>query len=218
MELERTSLQEWIKKRANAVRQAYTAFTCLNEFGHGEMVVDESTPSQMPCPYHGADNKPSARYYPRSGGRSDYVRCYKCRENWDSINLYAKFRGLRFMDALTDLERRFRIKVLRKPEGPEIVEPSERRSGYVSDKWGDVPRVLAILERKLSSIHDKCGMSDYVKFCRLIDSIQYDYDRTQIPTPDMVQALSRAMVMIDDIASLPDNFGTMEQNGDDFPS
>lgn len=210
MELETTSHQEWIKLRANAVRHVYTAFSCVNEFGHGEMLVDENTAIQTACFFHGADNRPSARYYPRTGGRSDYVRCFKCGENWDSINLYAKFRGLRFMDALTDLERRFRIKIPRRPEGPEIIEPSERKSNYESDKWRDIPRVLTILERKLLSARDKCSMSDYVKFCRLIDSVRYDNDKTQASTPDMVAALLKAMGMIDDIISLPENFGMID--------
>ena len=48
-ELEKTSLQEWIKKRANAVRAAFTTFSCMNEFGHGDMLSDESTPTQIAC-------------------------------------------------------------------------------------------------------------------------------------------------------------------------
>lgn len=209
-DLEKTSLQEWIKKRANAVRQTYSAYACISEFGHGEDIPDENTSVQISCFYHGADNRPSARYYPRSGGRSDHVHCYKCHESWDSINLYAKFRGLRFMDALTDLERRFHIKLSRRPEGPEIISPTERKSDYTSNQWRDIPRVLAILERKILAIRDRCGMSDYVKFCRLADSVRYDYDKDQIATPDMTAALIRAMDMVDDIAALPDNIGVME--------
>lgn len=204
MELERTSLQEWIQKRASAVRQAYTAFDALIEKGV-DAVPDDTTPTQIPCPFHGADNKPSARYYPRAGGRGDYVRCYKCRENWDSINLFAKFRGLRFMDALAELERRFRIKIPRRPEGPEIVEPTERKADYQSDKWADVPRVAALCEAKLLRIRDKCGMSDYVKFCRVIDAVSYDFDRAQKASPEMSGALRKLMAMMDDVSALPDD-------------
>jgi len=210
LELQTTSLQKWIKQRSDAVRQAYSAFDCLNENGGGEMIPDESSPTQIPCKWHGADNRPSARYYPKSGREYDHFYCFKCKIRLDSINLYAKFRGLRFMDALTDLERRFRIKIPRRPEGPEIVEPSERKSDYASDKWRDVPRVLTILERKLLSCRDKCSMSDYIKFCRLIDSIRYDHDKTQVSTPDMSAALLKAMSMMDDIISLPENFGMLD--------
>jgi hypothetical protein len=118
------------------------------------------------------------------------------------------------MDALADLEKRFRIKIPRRPEGPEIVEPSERKSEYVSDKWSDVPRVLAILEKKLISIRDRCGMSDYIKFCRLIDSVQYDYDKTQVSTPEMVSVLMRAISMVNDITALPENLNVVSTDAD----
>jgi len=204
MELEKTSFQEWIKARANAVRAVYSTFDCLNENGHGEEIPDETTPVQIQCAFHGADRKPSARYYPRSGTRHDYVRCYKCRENWDSINLYAKFRGARFMDALAELERRFKIHVLRRPEGPEIVEPADRGAAYVSDKWSEVPRVTAILEAKLLRVRDRCGMTDYVKFCRVIDAVTWDFDKLQKATPEMAAALKKVMDRMDEAATLPE--------------
>src|SRR5271170_6588749 len=133
-------IKEWIQRRVAAVREVYSAYQFLTE--HGVELPDESTAFQTNCLFHGADNRPSARYYPREGGRYDYLRCFKCRENWDCINLLAKFNGLRFMEALQDLERRFHIKIPRRPEAPEIVEPIDRDSNYVSDQWQDVPRVL----------------------------------------------------------------------------
>jgi hypothetical protein len=198
MELQRTSLQEWIALRAAAVRGAFSTFDALVEKGIQE-VSDPSAPTQIACPFHGADNRPSARYYPRSGNRHDYVRCFKCRENWDAIGLYAKFRGIRFMDALSELEKRFRIRIPRRPEGPEIVEPADRGSSYVSDQWSDVPRVLSILETKLSRIKGKCGMSDYVKFCRLIDAVTWDYDHSQKKSPEMISALHTAMERMNEV-------------------
>jgi len=203
VELEKTSLQEWIALRAAAVREAYSAFDVLVEKGVDD-VPDQTTPTQIACPFHGADRKPSARYYPRSGSRHDYVRCYKCRENWDSVGLYAKFRGVRFMDALAELERRFRVHVPRRPEGPEIVEPADRGSAYVSDKWSDVLRVLAILEAKLLRIRDRCSMSDYVKFCRLMDAVAWDFDKVGKATPEMAAALKKVMDRMDEAVTMPE--------------
>jgi hypothetical protein len=122
------------------------------------------------------------------------------------------------MDALTELERRFRIKIPRKPEGPTIVDPVDRGSSYVSDKWHDVPRVLALLEQKLLRIRDKCAMVDYVKFCRVIDAIRYDFDKTEKVTPDMVAVLRRAGSMMDDVAAILDNVGLLEVDGNDLPA
>lgn len=196
-----TALREWIARRANAVRDSYSAFQCLLDRGI-DNVPDETTPTQIACPFHGADAKPSARYYPRTGTKSDYVRCYKCRENWDCINLYAKFRGLRFMDALVDLERRFRIKVPRKPDGPPIVEPADRKADYVSDQWYDIPRVLAMFETKLLRLQNQMGLVEYVKYCRLLDAIDYDFSKTGKPTDEMVSVLRKAMGRIDEVIEM----------------
>ena len=196
-ELDKTALQEWINRRAGAVREAYSAFQALMDRGV-DSIPDETTPTQIACPFHGVDAKPSARYYPKSGVRHDYVRCYKCRENWDCINLHAKFHGFRWMDALVDLERKLRIKVPRRPDGPPIVEPADRRSDYVSDQWYDVPRVLALVEAKLLRVRSHMSLVDYTKYCRLLDAIEYDFNKTGKPTDEMVAVLKKAMLRIDE--------------------
>jgi len=208
----KTEFQEWIVRRVREVESHISMYDILTS--NNIDIPEERTDFQISCPLpgHGPDNRPSARYY--GSGQRPHFFCFKCKVRLDSINLYAKFRGLRFMDALADLEKRFRIKIPRRPEGPEIVEPSERKSEYVSDKWSDVPRVLAILEKKLISIRDRCGMSDYVKFCRLIDSVQYDYDKTQVSTPEMVSVLMRAISMVNDITALPENLNVVSTDAD----
>jgi hypothetical protein len=216
-DLDKTATSEWISRRANAVRAVYTAYNCVCENGHGEQLTDDSTPVQIPCFFHGADNKPSARYYPRTGVRSDYVRCFKCRENWDCVNLYAKFKGLRFMDALAALERRFSIKVLRRPEGPDIVAPADRGAAYVSAEWRDVPRVLAMMERRVLLVRDRCGMSDYVKFCRVLDVVQYDFDKVGKGTPEMVAVLHRLKDRVDEVVDLAEAMRDFEDAADPVP-
>ena len=208
-----TETQKWIHRRIDAVRKVYSTFQCLTE--KGIELPDEYTAYQISCPFHGADARPSARYYPPADGRPGHFYCYKCKDNLDSITLTSRFKGLRFMDALADLERRFRIKIPRRPEGPEIVEPTDRNSKYVSDKWQDVTRVLTLLESKLLRIRDKCEMADFTKFCRVMDAISYDYDKTQKSTPEMTSTLSRLAGMMDDISALPGDMETMT-NGDDI--
>lgn len=217
-DLSKSAMQEWVSRRAFAVRRVYTAYDVLREKGIEE-VPDESTPTQIACPFHGQDNKPSARYYPRSGNKHDYVRCFKCRENWDCVNLYAKFRGVRFMDALSELERRFRIKTPQRPEIGAFTDPAERGSGYVSAEWRDVPRVLSLLERKVMRAKDRCGMVDFVKLCRVLDAVAYDFDKEGKSTPEMAAILKRAQDRVDEVSSLPDDlaFGPDDHDGTDNP-
>ena len=108
------------------------------------------------------------------------------------------------MEALSALERRFGVKVPKRPEGVPIA-PSDRGDGYVSEAWGDVPRVLVILEGKLKRLRDKCGMAEYVKYCRLLDAVQWDFDVLGKPTPEMVAVLMKAAAAMDDAAVRDDS-------------
>ena len=199
----RTEHQDWIRRRADAVRQVYSAYDALIEFGQGEGLVDQDTAIQVSCPFHGPDNRPSARYYPSTGSRSDYLRCYYCKENWDSINLVMKFRGLAFMDAIKELERRYRLKVPMRPDGTPVAEPVDRSSSqYSSEAWGDVPRVLDILEKKLGRVRDRASMHDYVKFCRVLDRVRWDLDLAKGEQTDaMVEVLGKLREAMDALPS-----------------
>lgn len=196
----KTEFQEWIGRRVESVRKKYTAYQCLIENGFGDVLGDEASAIQISCPLpeHGPDKRPSARYYPSDGRRPyDNVHCFKCKAHLDSINLYARLKGQKFIDALSTLERRFGIKVPRKPEPTPIAAPIDRDSNFVSEKWSDIPAVLLVLENKLKRIRDRCSMIDYIKFCRVIDAVRWDFDRIQKVTPEMANILSRSMQLMD---------------------
>ena len=199
-QVEKTEFQEWIERRVESVRQKYTTYQCLIENGFSDVLGDEASAVQISCPLpeHGPDRRPSARYYP-SGGRRDYdhVHCFKCKASLDAINLYSRLKGQKFMDALSALERRFGIKLPRKPEPLPIAAPINKDANFVSEKWSDIPAVLTLLENKLKRIRDRCSLIDYVKFCRVIDVIQWDYERIRKATPEMATILSRCMQMMD---------------------
>ena len=107
------------------------------------------------------------------------------------------------MDALRDLERRFRIRVPERPDSPELEEPPDRSSSsYVSAAWRDVERILPILERKLRRLRDAASMTDYVRFCRVLDAVQWDLDRNNgEPTPQMVLILDKVRKRMDSMQS-----------------
>lgn len=201
---QKTAHQEWIFKRIKEVLSRYTAFEALHEYGYGENVVDQFTAIQMSCPFHGPDKRPSARYYPSEGYKSDYVRCYTCKENWNGIALYGKFRSIDFMPALKELERRFGIKIPRQPDIPGYEEPVDKVSAeYKSDAWADVPRIIALLEKKLLRLRDKAPLIDYIKFCRVLDVVQWDFDKNQSKaTPAMIQILEKLRNKMDEMANL----------------
>lgn len=205
MDLSKTAYQEWVQTRIQAVRQAFTTYDALIAAGV-DSVPDPQTATQISCPLHSPDRTPSARYYPRSGVRHDHVHCFTCKKSVDSIGLYAHFKGIRYMDALTELERKFHVRIPKRPDSPEIQDPVDRGANYVSNQWSDVPRMLSLIETKLSRIRGKCSLVDYVKFCRVIDAVAWDLEKLQSPTAGMSQVLKKTLVMIDEVGSLPDDF------------
>lgn len=198
--------QKWIKERSNAVRKAFNAYDCLSEFGYGELLVDTDTAVQVSCPFHGPDKRPSARYYPSSSRYTDYVRCYYCKENWDSIHLYMKFKGVSFMDALKELERRFRIKIPKKPDAVPVTDYIDRNlSTYKSPAWDDVERFLILLNKKLLKIRDNVSLIEYTKYCRVLDRVRWDLDLLKgQQTPEMVSILHKLKSMMDESLSFKD--------------
>lgn len=186
-ERDRTADQQWVRDRIKAVSERFTAYEALTEIG--VELIDKETELQIRCPWHGPDNKPSARYY---AGQDPHFHCYTCKLHLDGIAIYAKQRGMEFMRALSELERRFSIKTPRRPEAS--IEAPQDRSGadYESKAWSDVPRIMAMLEAKLLRLRSSAPMLDYVKWCRVLDAIRWDLDRGGgQATPQMAVALAK---------------------------
>ncbi len=195
---ENTILKDWIKQRALSVKSRYNAFDCLCENGHSDKLVNENVSVSIFCPFHPNTNTPAARYYSVNTGKHDFLKCYVCKESWDCINLHAKFKGVRYMEALSNLEKRFGIKVSKRPEPPPIADPLNREDGYVSDKWSDPISVVKIIEKKLERIKNSADLKTYVKVCRVLDHVAYDYGLSKETSQEMMDVLKKAMNICDE--------------------
>lgn len=194
---DKTLDQEWVRERIKAVSERYDAFDALVESGIELAERDFTVQISCPFPEHGPDNTPSARYYAADGSDRAHFYCFKCRIRLDGIGLLAKMRGIEFMRALSELERRFGIKVPRRPD-VSIGVPTDK--GSTSEAWGDVPRVLNHLEKKLSRVRNKASMLEYVKWCRVIDAVRWDLDHNGgKSTPDMVAVLMKLKTVMDGV-------------------
>lgn len=109
-------LWDWYKRRVEQVHQRVSAFEILRRNGIRLRQVSDTRAEQIKCPFHGQDNKPSARIYPDSNNRPSHVWCYVCQKSWDAIGLQMEFGSLKFSQALSELERSYGIEV---PEMPK---------------------------------------------------------------------------------------------------
>jgi CHC2 zinc finger len=192
--LSKTEEQEWVSRRVSEVNSVYSVFQILSD--RGFEIPDLNTSFQILCPFHGDRNKPSARYYAPSGRNPGHFYCFKCKLRLDSVSLYARFNNKKFYEALGELERRFGIRVPKRPESVGI-NPSERGSDYKSIAWDDIPRHLEILESKLLRSRPKATMAEYIKVCRLLDNVRYDFNAIGEKNSHMSEALSKASEFID---------------------
>jgi hypothetical protein len=181
-----------IKQRVAAVNSVFTAFDALNE--NGVIITDRGSPIQISCvlPQHGPDKKPSARYYPGEGGEIPHFYCFKCKVRMNSVEIHAKSKGITFFQALSELEKRFDIKPPKKSDQIDDNKP----------KIDVVARLFPLAEKKLRNIRNKCGMNDYIKICRTLDSIDWDLRHGNgKPTPEMEAALKQILEKIRNLDS-----------------
>ena len=173
---DRTADQQWVRDRIKAVSERYDVHDALIEFNIEVDDRDVTLQIQCPLPGHGPDNRPSARYYATDGSSSAHFYCYKCKMRLDGVGLFAKMKGLDFMRALSELERRFSIKTLKRPEA-SLQAPIDKSGTYESKAWEDVPRMINMLEAKLLRLRPTAPLVDYVKWCRFLDAVMWDIDK-----------------------------------------
>jgi hypothetical protein len=179
--------KDLFNQRVETVLRSYSAYTALAE-GGVPMSSKESVSFQMKCPWHGKDNRPSARFY--SGGCSEKSRfyCFKCQMGLNAVGIYSKFNNLSFVDALKKLESRFGI--IPKQSSQEPSSEVWKDYNYTSSKWDDLVSLIEVCENKLKSLNKRCSLQSYIRFCRVIDHVSYDYKNNgSKQTVDMVFAL-----------------------------
>jgi hypothetical protein len=109
---------EWYRRRVAAIHEVVTAYDVLRQNGVSFDQAADDRAEQISCPFHGSDNKPSARIYPAENDGHSHVWCYVCQEaGWDAIGLWRKFNNdLTFSQALSSLERAYSLPTLEPPK------------------------------------------------------------------------------------------------------
>lgn len=83
------------------------------EFKHSPHIAAEV---QMKCPFHGSDNKPSARLYNTT--RSCF--CWVCRKSWDVVSFIQEKEGLFYKQTLSYIANRYHIDLSSISDTPTI--------------------------------------------------------------------------------------------------
>lgn len=106
----------WFRQRIAAIHERITAYDVLRRHGVELSQSGDDREEQFSCPFHGADNKPSARVYPSRDDSPSHAWCFVCQEpRWDAIGLWRKFNNVSLGQALYRLERELDLET---PEAP----------------------------------------------------------------------------------------------------
>jgi DNA primase len=129
------------------------------EFIYNPMKADEA---QFRCPFHGKDNKPSARYYRST--QSCY--CWVCTKKWDVISFIRDKENLGFLATIRHIIDRYKIDTSSIQEDPELKPPDEK-------DISDINIDIIFTKKKIKELRGKIPFEKYRALCSAYQMILY---------------------------------------------
>lgn len=170
--LERKLLREWIQQRIGKIHEKVTLHDVLRR--NGVELEYEDRPTQFACPFHGRDNKPSARAYPESGTGPSHAWCFVCQERWDAISLWKKFNGgadKKFTRILTEIEQAFGLDQPAFPDGLQTVSQEAVEAQAAEDDLESFNKLASACERRLIESKAAYDLKGYLMAASLLERV-----------------------------------------------
>ena len=102
-----------LEKLKEHVKKTITLGILLRNDGKVTYDLDEE---QIHCPFHGVDNKKSARYYKET----DTIYCWVCKKVWDVFSFISQKRGNSLKESINYLVSTYRIDISSVPEQMDV--------------------------------------------------------------------------------------------------
>ena len=151
-----------LEKRVKNIKDSVSMIRILKDYGLYPFTY-EVEDFQMKCPFHGADNKPSAHIY---SGKT--FTCFTCnRKNYDVISFVQEKEGIeKFGSVLRHIEQKYSLeRVSYDPSEDYYVAPEEKNSR----KEISIFDLHKILEKKVISMKKSLTLERYSKLFFLLD-------------------------------------------------
>lgn len=182
--------KQWMKERVEVIHQRVTADDVLSRFGI-RLRYNGQREEQFSCPFHGKDNKPSARFYPTSVRGPAHVWCFVCQKNWDCIRLWKEFAGFegKFGALLREIERSYGITP---PEAPRMAQEAK-----VDEAAEEVKRLFAVADSRLCnalpSFKQLDDMRGYLALGSVLDRLDYGLKEGTVEMAKAKELLRRVL-------------------------
>lgn len=192
----REAWRQWIAQRVETIHRNITIYDVLNR--NGVKLRNSDREEQFSCPFHGSDNKPSARAYPTNARRHSHVWCFVCNESWDSIKLWKKFQGhsdeVKFGRLLREIESAFGI------IPPDMPEDSTEYVQEEDPAFIAVQVLMTACEHLLQRNRKKFDMQSFLRLGVVLDRLRLQINEQQIPLPRakeiLVQVKEKILVKV----------------------
>jgi CHC2 zinc finger len=185
--------QDWYRVRIENICEHVSAADVLARHGV-ELRRKGAQAEQISCPFHGADAKPSAKYFPGDRDGRSQVWCFVCRERWDAIGLWKKFTGTeRFSEVLRQLERAFGLKT---PAPPADLS---QESASEDPLLVQAKRLFDLCENRLREHRGAFEMMQHLKLGQLLDHQRFFFDNGQITAGVAVERLTLVLKRIAEV-------------------
>jgi hypothetical protein len=184
---------EWNRQRVEDIHQRVTAHDILR---HGGVSLRGNGEEQISCPFHGADNRPSARIYPEDARNRSHVWCFVCQERWDAIALWKKFYPgeKTFSRVLTEIEQAFGLKA---PEQPTEVSFEKNRVDLSRESFDALYQAAeGRLVRARAAYQYLDDLTGYLSAGQVLDKLRYRVDSGRMPPQKGEQILRELLARI----------------------
>jgi len=104
---------------------------------------------QFRCPFHGKDNKPSARLY----NYTQSCYCWYCKKRWDVVSFVMDSENIPFKEAVNFIISKYKIDTSSASDEPEIKKAAPK----ISEQNMEMER----LEKKIKNLRNKVDLNKY---------------------------------------------------------
>ena len=126
---------------------------------------------QFKCPFHGPDNKPSARLY----NTTNSCFCWVCRKSWDPVSFVMEKENFFFKRALLYLANRYKIDISSIPDTPHI----ELKDTTINRE--DKKVLFRTIHTNILALRKKIPFEKYRSLCAIYFMTKYqDYQKVDV--------------------------------------